>query len=128
VQFAWLLSIVIFSFILSESLNSKPLNHSPSKRNVCGRKSLLLKIAIPIVSLAITIISLGMVFPLPYLPFSSADQLPTLTEDHRANIKVDLFVEGLSHPTSMAFIDDATILVLEKDTGSIRKITDRILE
>ncbi|MGH9974948.1 MAG: PQQ-dependent sugar dehydrogenase [Nitrososphaeraceae archaeon] len=95
---------------------------------ILQRKALLLKIAIPIVSLAITIISLGMVFSLPYLPFSSADQLPTLTEDHRANIMVDLFVAGLSHPTSMAFIDDATILALEKDTGSIRKITDGILE
>ncbi|MGI0044636.1 MAG: PQQ-dependent sugar dehydrogenase, partial [Nitrososphaeraceae archaeon] len=95
---------------------------------ILQRKSLLLKIVIPIVSLAITIISLGMVFSLPYLPFSSADQLPTLTEDHRANIMVDLFVEGLSHPTSMAFVDNATLLVLEKDTGIIRKITDGILE
>ncbi|MGH9953849.1 MAG: hypothetical protein ACRD5J_19715, partial [Nitrososphaeraceae archaeon] len=92
------------------------------------RKAFLLKLVIPIVLLAITIISLGMVSSFPYLPFSNADQLPSLTKDHRANIMVDLFAEGLSHPTSMAFVDNATLLVLEKDTGIIRKITDGILE
>lgn len=92
------------------------------------RKAFLLKLVIPIVLLAITIISLGMVSSFPYLPFSNADQLPSLTKDHRANIMVDLFAEGLSHPTSMAFVDNVTLLVLEKDTGIIKKITDGIIE
>lgn len=96
------------------------------RQRILRRKVLLLKLVIPTVSLAI--ISLGMVFSLPSPPFSTAGQHPSLTGDHRATIRVDLFAEGLSHPTSMAFVDNATLLVLEKDTGVIRKITDGILE
>jgi glucose/arabinose dehydrogenase len=96
------------------------------RQRILQRKVLLLKLVIPTVLL--TIISLGMVFSLPSPPFSTAGQHPSLTGDHRATIRVDLFAEGLSHPTSMAFVDNATLLVLEKDTGVIRKITDGILE
>jgi len=90
------------------------------------KKVLLLIIVISIVSLAI--ILLGVVFSFPLLPFSTVGQHPHLTEDHRGTIAVDLFAEGLSHPTSMVFIDNDTLLVLEKDIGNIRKITDGVLE
>jgi glucose/arabinose dehydrogenase len=33
------------------------------------------------------------------------------------NLKVETFVQGLSSPTSMAFLDDNHILVLQKITG-----------
>jgi glucose/arabinose dehydrogenase len=95
-------------------------------QRIFKRKVLLLMIVIPTISLAI--ISLGMVFSLPFIPFSTAGQHPSSTGDHRATIRVDLIAEGFSHPTSMAFVNNATLLVLEKDTGSIRKITDGILE
>ena len=36
--------------------------------------------------------------------------------------------EGLSFPTSMAFVDDSKILVLEKNTGLLRLISHRVLQ
>ncbi|MGH9977813.1 MAG: PQQ-dependent sugar dehydrogenase, partial [Nitrososphaeraceae archaeon] len=96
------------------------------RQRILQRKVLLLKLFIPTVSLAI--ISLGMVFSFHFLSFPTVGQLPSLTGDHSATIKVDLFAEGLSYPTSMAFVDNVTLLVLEKDIGSIRKISDGMLE
>lgn len=96
------------------------------RQRILKRKVLLLKLVIPTVSLAI--ISLGMVFSFHFLSFPTVGQLPSLTGDHRATIRVDLFAEGLSYPTSMAFVDNVTLLVLEKDIGSIRKISDGMLE
>ena len=36
--------------------------------------------------------------------------------------------EGLSYPTSMSFVDDNKILVLEKNTGLVRLISDGVLQ
>lgn len=43
------------------------------------------------------------------------------------NLKIDLITSSLSRPTSMAFIDDNNILVLEK-TGSVRLISNGVLQ
>jgi glucose/arabinose dehydrogenase len=42
-------------------------------------------------------------------------------------LKVDSITSGLSSPTSMAFIDDRNILVLEK-SGQVRLILNSVLE
>jgi len=39
-------------------------------------------------------------------------------------IKVELIVSGLSSPTSMAFVDSQNILVLEKNSGEVRLISN----
>src|SRR5215210_3936017 len=44
------------------------------------------------------------------------------------NLQVEIFVEGLSFPTSMAFIDDNNILVLEKEEGTVLLISNGILQ
>jgi aldose sugar dehydrogenase len=44
------------------------------------------------------------------------------------NLQVELLVEGLSWPTSMAFIDDNNILVLEKELGTVRLVSNGILQ
>ena len=44
------------------------------------------------------------------------------------NLRAELVTEGLSSPTSMAFINDDTILVTEKNTGAIRLVTNGILQ
>ena len=44
------------------------------------------------------------------------------------NLQVELLTEGLSWPTSMAFIDDNNILVLEKEKGTIRLVSNGILQ
>lgn len=43
------------------------------------------------------------------------------------NIDVNLYLKGLSYPTSMVFVDNHTLLVLEKNHGNIRLIYDGIL-
>ena len=54
-----------------------------------------------------------------------AQQQPIINDP---NLKAELFVEGLSRPTSMAFIDDNNILVLEKELGTVRLISNGILQ
>ncbi len=52
-------------------------------------------------------------------------QEPTLKDP---NLRVETIVEGLSWPTSMAFIDNNNILVLEKEKGTVRLISNGILQ
>ena len=44
------------------------------------------------------------------------------------NLQAEIFVEGLSFPTSMAFIDNNNILILEKEEGTVRLISNGILQ
>jgi aldose sugar dehydrogenase len=44
------------------------------------------------------------------------------------NLQAEIVVEGLSWPTSMAFIDNNNILVLEKDQGTVLLISNGILQ
>ena len=44
------------------------------------------------------------------------------------NLQAEIFVEGLSFPTSMAFIDNNNILILEKEEGTVRLILNGILQ
>ena len=52
-------------------------------------------------------------------------QEPTLNDP---NLKVETIVEGLSLPTNMAFIDNNNILVLEKEKGTVRLVSNGILQ
>jgi glucose/arabinose dehydrogenase len=45
------------------------------------------------------------------------------------NLKAELVVSGLQFPTTMAFIDKNDFLILEKETGLVKRVTDgKILE
>jgi glucose/arabinose dehydrogenase len=46
---------------------------------------------------------------------------PTLHDD---TLAVELVAEGLDSPTSMRFLDDSTLLVLEKNKGQVRVVLD----
>ena len=69
---------------------------------------------------------------IPIIHFSYAQQeMPTLTTTQGApdiikdpNLKVELVLEGLELPTSMAFLGPDDILVLEKDKGTIQRIVN----
>jgi aldose sugar dehydrogenase len=51
---------------------------------------------------------------------------PTLHDD---TLAIELVAEGLNSPTSMRFLDDSTLLVLEKNEGRVRVISDgKLLE
>ncbi|HEY6588076.1 MAG TPA: PQQ-dependent sugar dehydrogenase [Nitrososphaeraceae archaeon] len=52
-------------------------------------------------------------------------QEPTLNDP---NLQVETIVEGLSWPTSMAFIDNNNILVLEKEKGTVRLVSNGTLQ
>ena len=52
---------------------------------------------------------------------SDGDDLPII---HNPNLKVELIVEGLDLPTTMAFLGDNDILVLEKDKGTVQRIVN----
>ncbi|MDP9015941.1 MAG: PQQ-dependent sugar dehydrogenase [Thermoproteota archaeon] len=43
---------------------------------------------------------------------------------HDETLAVDLVAEGLDSPTSMSFIDNGSILVLEKNSGQVRIVSD----
>jgi glucose/arabinose dehydrogenase len=78
-----------------------------------------------------TVISIILLFAIliPAIYFihnaSTALAVPTINKD--SNLKVETLVSGLSSPTSMSFIDDNNILVLEKG-GQVRLISNGILQ
>jgi aldose sugar dehydrogenase len=53
-------------------------------------------------------------------PFGLALAQPTVVKD--PTLKVELVSQGLSSPTSMAFLGPSDILVLEKETGTVQRI------
>jgi aldose sugar dehydrogenase len=73
------------------------------------------------------ILSLAIIIPVIYLIHNSSIALaaPSITKD--SNLKVETLVNGLSSPTSMAFIDNNNILVLEKG-GQVRLVSNGVLQ
>ena len=55
----------------------------------------------------------------------SVDGAPSVSDK---KLKVQSVAQGLSSPTSIAFIDSKNILVLEKNTGSVRLISNGVLQ
>ena len=41
-----------------------------------------------------------------------------------SNLKIAMIADGLSTPTTMAFVGPGDILVLEKDTGMVKRIVN----
>lgn len=56
---------------------------------------------------------------------STANAQPMIQDP---TLKAELLVEGLSSPTSMAFIDSNNILVLEKNSGEVRLVLNGVLQ
>ena len=57
----------------------------------------------------------------------SSDEKETDTKSIIINdpkLKSELVVSGLEFPTSMAFIDQNDFLILEKETGLVKRVTD----
>jgi glucose/arabinose dehydrogenase len=57
-----------------------------------------------------------------YAGENETEVLPTIFDS--SNLNVEVVVDGLHNPTSMAFLGQNDILVLEKDEGSVRRITN----
>jgi glucose/arabinose dehydrogenase len=51
---------------------------------------------------------------------NSNNHRPILRYPYNNSLKVEVVAEGLSFPTSMEFIDDKDLLVLEKEKGIVQ--------
>ena len=51
-----------------------------------------------------------------------------ISPNYKDRIKEDLYVKGLSFPTSMIFVDNNSLLVTEKNQGNVRLISKGILQ
>jgi len=78
------------------------------------------------IAIVVLISSLAGITCILYLIHNSSTALaePSITKD--SNLKVETVVTGLSSPTSMAFIDNNNILVLEKG-GQVRLVSNGVL-
>jgi glucose/arabinose dehydrogenase len=53
---------------------------------------------------------------------------PSLPQVNDANLRVEKVIEGLAFPTSMAFLDNDDLLILQKDNGMVRHVSNGILQ
>ena len=60
-----------------------------------------------------------------YTAIAQQQEQPILNDP---KLQAETIVEGLSFPTSMAFIDNNNILVLEKEKGTVRLVSNGILQ
>ena len=58
-------------------------------------------------------------FPVIFTHFISAE--PSVED---SSVKVELVISGLSSPTGMAFVDPRNLLVLEKNSGEVRLVSN----
>jgi aldose sugar dehydrogenase len=68
-----------------------------------------------------------------YLPsliqfYHASSQGPFIYQSEDNDLRIEPFTNGLDQPTSMTFVDDHIILVLEKDTGMVRVVNNGTLE
>ena len=61
------------------------------------------------------------------IPFQN-DESIEINPYYENRISIDLIAEGLSLPTSMTFVDNNSILILEKDRGNVRLISNGVLQ
>jgi hypothetical protein len=87
-------------------------------RSYKNRKKSTFSMLVLIASIVIGIAAAGLILA-PYISVQYAAAQPSIEKD--SNLKVESMVSGLSSPTSMAFLDNHNILVLEKD-GNVRLV------
>jgi len=68
---------------------------------------------------------LVLAMPVGYTNFANAQSGPSVSDPH---LKVERVASGLTLPTTMAFLDQNRILVLEKDNGTVRMIENGKLQ
>lgn len=86
-----------------------------------------------LLALIIIIIIPISILSINYLPalvqiYNELSQAPLIYQSDDNDLRIELFTDGLAKPTSMTFVDNGTILVLEKDTGTVRVVSNGTLE
>ena len=79
-----------------------------------------------IIFIIIATILIGRFVSDDYVIHNGDQHYPVLVKN--TNLRIELVTGNLSFPTSMGFLDQHNILVLEKNTGAIRLISDSILK
>jgi len=76
------------------------------------------------IAISIAAIALSILLP-PQAGISGTviedEQIPYVNDD---KLKIELVAEGLHHPTSMVFLGQNDFLVLEKDKGTVQRVTN----
>jgi glucose/arabinose dehydrogenase len=67
-------------------------------------------------------------FPTLLRIYSEISQVPYLYQSDDRGLRIELYANGLAQPTSMTFVDEDTLLVLEKDTGMVRVVNNGTIE
>jgi len=76
--------------------------------------------------LVLTIIVFGLLLlNVNYTAMAQRQEQPIINDP---NLQAEILVEGFSWPTSMAFLDNNNILVLEKEDGTVRLVTNGVLQ
>jgi hypothetical protein len=74
--------------------------------------------------LGITVFTIALLFGFPFdTILKYGESGPKLLGPHEQSLAIETAAEGLSFPTSMEFIDNENILVLEKDHGTVRLVS-----
>ena len=86
-----------------------------------------------ILVIIIMIIIPSSILAINYLPalirfYNEISQAPYIYQSDDNDLRIEFFIDGLAQPTSMTFVDQNTILVLEKDTGMVRIVNNGTLE
>lgn len=86
-----------------------------------------------LLAVIIIIIIPSSILAINYLPaliqiYNELAQAPFIYQSDDNDLRIELFIDGLAKPTSMTFVDNDTILVLEKDTGTVRVVNNGTLE
>lgn len=86
-----------------------------------------------LLAVIIIIIIPSSILAINYLPaliqiYNELAQAPFIYQSDDNDLRIELFIDGLAKPTSMTFVDNDTILVLEKDTGAVRVVNNGTLE
>lgn len=80
-----------------------------------------------VVAVVLTNFNYSSIIKLFMIPLQSNDSIE-INPNYENRIEVKLIAEGLSHPTSMTFVDNNTLLVTEKDSGNVRLISNGTLQ
>jgi aldose sugar dehydrogenase len=74
--------------------------------------------------LGVTVFTIALLFGFPsYTILKYGESGPKLLGQYEQSLAIQTVAEGLSFPTSMEFIDNENILVLEKDHGTVRLVS-----
>lgn len=94
------------------------------RRRNLARGSIFIQIPLAVIA-AIVLVAVANLVVSNYVSSNRDPQFPIMAKN--SDFRIELVASNLSLPTSMAFLDQHNILVVEKNTGDVRLISDNKL-